>query len=79
MWQNIMLAAGGLIFSIALLPSVMSKNKPSKWTCLITGVVLACFVVVYASQKWWYGMMSNGLTAAMWFTLLFQQLRKGGK
>jgi len=48
-WQDLVLTIGGFALSIALLPSIKSKDKPSKYTSLFTGTILASFTVCYAT------------------------------
>lgn len=72
-WQDIVLSAGSLIFAFALLPSVFSPNKPSLWTSLSTGIVLAIFTIVYASLSLWYAVTTTALTAVLWLILAFQK------
>ena len=73
-WQDIVLAAGNVIFALALLPSVLGKDKPALATCLMMAGVLAVFVVVYGSLTLWYGMIAVMVTTSLWTTLSIQHL-----
>lgn len=73
-WQDIVLGAGSLIFVIALLPSVLSKNKPSIWTSATTGAVLTVFAGTYASLSLWYAAVTTLLAALLWGVLVFQKI-----
>ena len=73
MWQDILMMAGGFGFAIALIPSVRSTAKPIKSTCLITGAILTCYVVAMATLGLVLSAIGTGLTAVLWWVLLFQK------
>ena len=75
MWQDILLMVGSFGFSIALLPTVFSKSKPSKWTSLMTGGILVAFAATYATLGLWLACVATSTTALLWFILLFQEVR----
>lgn len=72
-WQDILMMVGGFILSIALLPSVLGKDKPAKSSCLITGGILASYVVAMATLGLYLSASATALTTTMWFILLFQR------
>lgn len=72
-WQDTVLAVGSLIFAIALIPSIISKDKPAFWTSAINGVVLIFFVITYASLSLWYAVVTTSLSAFLWLVLAFQK------
>jgi uncharacterized membrane protein YjdF len=73
-WQDIIIAIGSLVFSIALLPSVFSKHKPALWTSVITGIVLFILALTYASLRFWYATTITALTASLWLVLAAQNI-----
>lgn len=73
--QDILMAIGSALFSIALVPSIRSKDKPAKGTSLLTGTVLAVFTGCYVSLGLVYASVTTGITALLWFVLLYQRLR----
>lgn len=75
-WQDIILTGGSIVFIIALLPSVFSNNKPASSTSAMTGSILLVFAFVYGSLHLWFATVTTLITAALWFTLLVQKLRK---
>jgi len=75
-WQDTVLMVGGFIFSIALIPSVRSKNKPAVSTSLLTGGVLTAYIICYATMGFWLACSSGLLTAVMWFVLAIQRKRQ---
>lgn len=75
-WQDIVLTGGTIVFIIALLPSVLSKDKPAVSTSIMTGTVLIVFAYVYFTLSLWFSTLTTALTAALWFTLAVQKLRK---
>lgn len=72
-WQDIILTGGTAIFAAALVPSVVGKNKPAFSTSLMTGLVLAVFVIVYLSLALWFSALMTTVTATLWLTLATQQ------
>ena len=75
-WQDIVLSVGQYIFVIALLPSVLGKDKPALSSSLLTGTVLGVFTVVYATLGLWSSTIASTLVTATWFLLAWQQYRK---
>ncbi|MEX0916965.1 MAG: hypothetical protein WDZ90_00330 [Candidatus Paceibacterota bacterium] len=75
-WQDWVLAAGQLSFAVALVPSILSKHKPSAWTSALTALVLTTFVVVFFTLGLLYGAITSGVVAVCWYILLFQKLFK---
>jgi hypothetical protein len=73
-WQDIVIAVGSLVFAIALLPSVLGKDKPALSTSIMTGTVLVVFMLVYATLDLWYATFTTFLAAALWITLAVQKL-----
>lgn len=72
-WQDLVLTVGQLIFFVALLPSVFSKNKPSKWTSLITAVVLISFGFTFFSLGMVYSTIVAVLNSFVWGILYVQK------
>lgn len=75
-WQDWVLGIGSLCFVFALLPSVLSKHKPHIGTSLLTAVVLTAFTAVYFSLGLFYGAITTGMAAVMWYVLLYQKARR---
>jgi len=74
-WQDVVLMVGGFVFAIALFPSIFSAHKPSRITCLATGIVLVVFAIAYATLGLTLATISTALTALCWFILLGQKRR----
>lgn len=72
-WQDVVLTAGSIIFIIALVPSVLSKDKPALTTSLMTGSVLAVFAIVYATLSLWLATVTVASTSLTWFILAYQK------
>jgi hypothetical protein len=73
-WQDVAITAGTIVLLIALLPSVLSKNKPAVSTSLMTGTVLVVFTVVYISLGLWFSAITTGITSILWYVLAMQML-----
>ena len=72
-WQDIIIAVGQWIFLIALLPSIVSKNKPALSTSILTGTVLGVFAFTYATLGFWTSTISTILVSGAWITLAVQK------
>jgi len=76
-WQDIVLSVGSWIFTIALIPSVLSKDKPALSSSVMTASVLTIYVVVYITLSLSMSAASTALVAAMWYTLAIQKYVQG--
>ncbi|MDE2311724.1 MAG: hypothetical protein KGJ93_01365 [Patescibacteria group bacterium] len=74
-WQDIVLSVGSWIFIAALVPSLLSKDKPPIATSLSTGSVLLVYTVVYVSLHLWLSTASTGILALAWLALGAQKYR----
>lgn len=72
-WQDYVLASGSLIFSLALIPSLRSKNKPAISTSLVTFGVLVVFGITYITLSLWFSAVSVTINALAWLTLAIQK------
>jgi hypothetical protein len=78
-WQDWVLTIGSFVFIIALIPSLMSKDKPALFTSLLTGFFLCLYTGVYASLNLRSSTISTGILALAWLMLgvqKFLQTRK---
>jgi len=73
LWQDGVLTGGSIIFVIALVPSVMSKDKPALSTSLMTGSVLIVFAFVYLTLSLWFSAVTTAITGMLWFILAAQK------
>lgn len=71
-WQDTLIAVGQVLFIIALVPALLGSSKPPRFTCLLTGGVLAAFAVAFGSLSLWWGSWSAAVCALCWFILLCQ-------
>lgn len=72
-WQDWVLSAGLFIFSIALVPTILGKEKPALSTSFITGSVLLIFAFVYATLSLWFSAVSVIINGLLWLTLFVQK------
>ena len=74
-WQDFVFMFGNIVFFLALIPSIMSEDKPSKWTSLSTAIVMTIFVVTYYSLSLMYATVTGSFSALAWWVLYFQKCR----
>lgn len=78
-WQEIVLAAGQVIFIIALLPSIFSKDKPEIWTSILTGAVALSISITYTTLSLEAAAISAFFNFVAWSILAIQKLRLAKK
>ena len=74
-WQDYILTIGTILFIVALIPSVFSKDKPAFTTSLLTGSVLAVFAFVYLSLSLWLTTITVSITSLTWLILAYQKYK----
>lgn len=74
-WQEIVLAVGQVVFIVALLPSIFSKDKPQIWTSILTGTVALSISITYATLSLKAAAISTFLNFVAWSILAIQKLR----
>ncbi|OGE36423.1 hypothetical protein A3A14_00050 [Candidatus Daviesbacteria bacterium RIFCSPLOWO2_01_FULL_43_38] len=72
-WQDLILSSGTVVLILALLPSVLSKDKPAIPTSIVTGIVMSIFAFVYASLTLWFTAGAVSLISLLWFILAVQK------
>lgn len=75
-WQDVVPIVGNIIFAVALIPSIRTKQKPHRLSCAMTASVLWLYVGTFWSQTLWYWSMATVATALVWTILLIQQRRE---
>ena len=75
-WQDAILTVGQIIFVIALIPSMLSKDKPAQATSFLTGSVALSIAFVYVTLSLWFAAATAGINAIFWYILLAQRYRR---
>ena len=78
-WQEYVFFVGQMVFNIALLPSIFSKNKPALSTSLMTAGMIFIYVFTYFSMSLWLTGISMGTTFICWTILAYQKYRMDKK
>ncbi len=73
-WQDYLIAVGSIIFIVALMPTLLSKQKPHLSTSLMTGTVLMAFAITYLTLKLWFAAATTAMTSVQWFVLAVQKI-----
>ena len=76
MWQDYVLAVGVFIFSLALIPTIRSNQKPALSTSVLTSIVLFVFAITYASLGLWLAVVAQFVGAFVWSVLAWQRYRQ---
>jgi hypothetical protein len=75
LWQDYVLTIGSLVFSIALVPAVMAKEKPPLSTSVPTFFFLYLFSFIYSTLFLWLSAVTSALTATLWLILAIQKYK----
>jgi len=78
-WQDVVLTIGQVIFIVALVPSILSKDKPALQTSLMTAAVALSIAVVYVTLAIPFAAISAALNGSLWLVLAVQRWRAKGK
>jgi hypothetical protein len=70
--NDLIFALGTIVFLLALIPSLITKNKPNKKTSIITSLVLYVFTFNYISLAMYFSAAVGFVTATAWLVLYFQ-------
>jgi hypothetical protein len=71
-WQDLVLAVGLIVFNLALIPSLFSKNKPAFITSALTAAVVLTVLAVYVSLSLWFATIMCATNFLLWATLAAQ-------
>lgn len=75
-WQEIVLALGQILFLIALIPSIVTKDKPEIWTSVMTGAVALSISITYLTLHIKLAAVMAFLNFVAWGILAIQKLRQ---
>lgn len=75
-WQDLVLAISVCAFNIALIPSVLGKQKPRLATSVMTACFLVPEIVVFANLSLWYSFVMALTNALLWIALAIQQYER---
>lgn len=62
-WQDIVPLVGNIVFTLALIPSIVSKEKPHRLSCGLTAGILLTYVFTFWSINLWYWSLATLATA----------------
>jgi len=72
-WHDVVLSVSVLAFNLALLPSLIGKQKPRMATSIMTALFLIPEVIVFFSLSLWYSFSMALLNALFWLMLAIQR------
>jgi len=74
-WQDIVIAIGQFGFTIAMIPTVLGKQKPAGITNVYTAICLSIFGVCFATLSLWLSAIGVWSSALAWWILVEQTFR----
>lgn len=72
-WQDVVLTIGQIIFIAALIPSILSRDKPALQTSILTSAVAFSIAIVYVTLSIPFAAASAALNGALWLVLAVQK------
>ncbi len=78
-WQDIVIFVGQWIFVIAIIPTILGREKPALSTSIVTGTVLVIFALTYATLDLLLSAVASSIISAAWFILAVQKHRQSRK
>ncbi len=75
-WQDLVFGIGTIIFSIALIPAILGKEKPPVSTSLSTGVTVLVVAFTQASLSLWFASAMSMISGFLWLTLAIQKYHR---
>lgn len=73
MWQDWVIGAISWAFVGTLIPTIIGRSKPSKWTSGPNALLLFLLSWVFASLNLWFAAISTGLLAFEWGVIWTQR------
>ncbi len=74
-WQDIVLAVGGFVIAVGIIPTIRGPVKPPLPTTLTLVAVLAVSFVAFATLELWLTAFGVGLQGVLWGIVLAQTAR----
>lgn len=71
-WPDLLAALSNVIFTLALLPSVLVNNPPEPSTCAWTIIALLMLTATFVHHKLWLGTIGQLTCASLWLVLFIQ-------
>lgn len=75
-WQDIVFAAGSIVFTIALIPAIVKKQYPPISTCLLTGVMIGIYAITDLTLALWFSAITSAVSALIWIMMGVKQIGK---
>ena len=72
-WQDIILSVGLWLASVALLPSILGKDKPPLSTSILNVIIITAAAIVYVTLHLWLSVVATAILSLAWLTLAVQK------
>lgn len=78
-WQDIVITVGTLVFVIALVPALISKDKPPVSTSLVSGITILIYAFTFSTLGLWFSFVINIISGSLWLILAWQKAEMKSK
>jgi hypothetical protein len=68
-WQDFVIGLGSILFILALIPTLLSDDKPRYETAIITSAVLFGFSGTYITLDLVFAAITSAITASLWLKI----------
>src|SRR4029079_6891991 len=75
-WQDAVVSAGNIFFSLTLIPMLRQPGKPPLLTCIPNAVASLAGAFVFGTLHLWVTAGSLVITGVQWFILAFKKSRQ---
>lgn len=75
-WQDLVIALANLVMAIAVLPSLVSADKPATKTAILMIAAIIALIVSLASLGLWLSTLFVAINGLLWALLLVQCVRR---
>jgi hypothetical protein len=72
MWQDWLFLTGAGLLDVGFLPTLLGRQKPSRWTAAMFTVVLTTFGLGFISLEMYLSAGAQIVGAGMWVVTIFQ-------
>lgn len=76
MWQDLVLAILQGLTIVALVPTLLGKDKPEKTTSLFTSFILLAMAFIFLTMGLVYASVSAALAGVLWIVLFAQVVNR---
>ena len=75
MWQDLVLGGTSLVLCVAMIPTILGRDKPNRWTAAMFVATLLTSASVMVNLELWLTAVTQYVGAVEWGITIFQRRR----